>query len=93
MAGMDRGSARTYVGAARWHASKPDGRYADAPHEYTRRSEASDLDGYYALTKLIATEGVSRSWRGHTFRYLDLSDGYSYWGWGPNVNRVKTSTL
>ena len=90
---MDKEQARAYVDAAQWHASKPDGHYADAPHAYHRRSEAADLGEYYALTKCIQHEGVNKMWRGHTFKYLDLSDGYSYWGWGAVINRVRTDTL
>jgi hypothetical protein len=87
---MNKAEARAYLDAQRWHKSKPDGRCADAPHEYTRRSEAADLDAYYALTQCIQREGVNRVWRGHTFRYLDLDDGYSYWGWGAVINRSHT---
>lgn len=90
---MDKTEARTYVDAAKWHHSKTDGHYADAPHEYHRRSEAADRDAYYALTKIISREGVNKVWRGHTFRYLALSDGYNYFGWGAVVNRVRTDTL
>ena len=90
---MDKGGARAYVDAARWRPTKPDGRYADCPHQYHRRSEASDLDGYYELVRLIEAEGVNRVWRGQRFRYLDLDDGWSYWGWSAVINRVRTNTL
>lgn len=80
--------------AARWRPTKPDGRYADSPHQYHRRSETSDLGGYYELVRLIQAEGVNREWRGQRFRYLDLDDGWSYWGWaGPVINRVRTDTV
>jgi hypothetical protein len=82
-----------YAAAQRWHPTKPDGKYADARHEYHRRSEAADLDEYHALTQSIRPEGVNRIWHGNTFRYLDLDDGYSYWGWGAVINRVRTGTL
>ncbi len=43
---------------------------------------------------LIQAEGVNRVWRGQRFRYLDLDDGWSYWGWaGPVINRVRTDTV
>jgi hypothetical protein len=72
--------------------ARPSAKYA-AAHEYHRRSEAADLDEYYALIKCIQHEGVNKMWRGHKFKYLDLSDGYSYRGWGAVVNRVRTDTL
>ena len=91
---MDKDGARAYVDAARWRPTKPDGRYADCPHQYHRRSEASDLDGYHELVRLIRREGIYRLWRGYMFRYLTLDDGYSYWaGRGAVVNRVRTDTL
>jgi hypothetical protein len=90
---MDKVEAAGYTAAQTWHRSKPDGHYADAPHEYHRRSEAADWDAYYALTKVISREGVNKVWRGHTFKYLDLSDGYSCWGWGAVINRVRTDSL
>lgn len=86
---MDQTSAGAYVDAARWRLSQPDGRYADAPHEYNRRSKAPDLDEYHGLVRYIQQKGVNRGWRGHMFRYLDLSDGNSYWGWAAVINRMK----
>jgi len=76
---VDRRQALAYVGTVRWHPTKPDGQFADAPHEYTRRSEAPDVDTYYELVGLVRREGIDRPWRGHMFRYLALDDGYSYW--------------
>lgn len=91
---MDRDGALAYVGTVRWHPTKPDGLFADAPHEYTRRREAPDIAAYYEFIGLVRREGIYRPWRGYMFRYLALDDGFSYWvGRGAVINRVRTDTL
>ncbi len=75
-----------YIAAVRWIFAK---NYAEtAPHEYTVRQWAIDLQGEFEfLVKVIRHHGWQARFGGQTYTYLDFNN-YKYWTMGAPINET-----